>query len=205
MNIIVFSPHPDDADIAMGGTIAKYVHSRHSVLMVVVTIPNQKEVREQEAKRATDILGGRLSLLRLEPSKLLFNRKLVEMFDKVIASFPPDVIYTSWIHDSHQDHAIVSEAVIAAARKNTSSLYMYHQQIPSGITPYAFKAQAFVDISEVIDIKIKAILAHESQVVKYGEDWIQGIKGEASYWGARINSKYAEAFEVVKEIKVITD
>jgi len=203
MNIIVFSPHPDDAEIVMGGTIAKYTQKGHDVLIVVVTIPNQGDVREKEARKAAEILGARLSTLGLDPHEIAFTRRLVEAFDGVIKDFPPDIIYTSWLHDSHQDHVAVSKAVVAASRHTNSALYMYEQEIPSGVTPEAFRAQAFVDISDVIDMKIKAVLAHESQFLKYGQGWIDAINGRANYWGFRINVKCAEAFEVVKEIKSI--
>ncbi|MFC1992261.1 PIG-L deacetylase family protein [Chloroflexota bacterium] len=203
MNVIVFSPHPDDAEIVMGGTIAKYTRKGHDVLIVLVTIPSEQEIRKNEVRRAAEILSARLSILDLDPYRLVFDRKLVELFDKVLKDFPPDIIYTSWLHDSHQDHLAVSKAAISAARKNNSSLYMYEQEIPSGITPAAFRAQAFVDISDVIDIKMQAIMAHKSQFSKYGQEWIDGIRGRASYWGNRLNTKYAEAFEVVREIKVI--
>ncbi len=203
MNIIVFSPHPDDAEVLMGGTIAKYTQKGHDVLIVLVTIPNQRDRRREEAKKSATILGARLSVLDLDPYELTFNRKLVQIFDEVIKGFPPDVIYTSWINDSHQDHSNVSKTTIAAARKNDCSLYMYEQAIPSGLTPYAFRAQAFVDISDTIELKIKSVLAHESQVQNFSEQWIQGITGRAAFMGFRINTRYAEAFEVVKEIKKI--
>jgi len=97
----------------------------------------------------------------------------------------------------------VSKASITAARKNNCSLYMYDQGLPSGLNPYAFKAQAFMDISETMEIKVKGISAHKSQVEKYGQHWIQGVMARATYLGYRINTKYAEAFEVVREIKRI--
>lgn len=203
MNIIVFSPHPDDAEVLMGGTIAKYAQKGHDVLIVVVTIPNQEEKRIEESRESAAILGARLSILDLNPYELAFNRKLVQIFDDVIRDFPPDVIYTSWIHESHQDHTAVSKATIAAARKNACSLYMYEQALPSGLTPYAFRAQVFVDISDTIETKIKSVLAHNSQVQNFSEQWVQGIRGRATYRGFQINVEYAEAFEVVKEIKQI--
>ena len=203
MNILVFSPHPDDAEVLMGGTIARYTQKGHNVLIVVVTIPNQKEKRIEESKKAAEILGARLSVLDLDPYELAFNRKLVQIFDDAIRDFPPDTIYTSWIHESHQDHVNVSKATIAAARKNNCSLYMYEQALPSGLTPYAFRAQAFVDISDTIEVKKKSVSAHQSQLQIYGERWIQGIMARAAYIGCRINSEYAEAFEVVREIKEI--
>lgn len=203
MNIIVFNPHPDDAEVLMGGTIARYTQKGHDVLIVVVTIPSQKEKRIEESEKAAAILGARISVLDLDPHELVFNRKLVEVFDEVIKDFPPDIIYTSWIHDSHQDHVNVSKTTIAAARKNNCSLYMYEQALPSGLTPYAFRAQAFVDVSDTMELKIKSVLAHESQVQNFSEQWIQGILARATYMGFQINVKYAEAFEVVKELKEI--
>lgn len=203
MNIIAFSPHPDDAEIVMGGTIAKYTQGGHNVLIVVVTIPNQREVREKESRKAAEILGAKLSILDLDPYEIMFNRRLVETFDGVIKDFPPDVVYTSWLHDSHQDHVSVSNAVVTACRHIPSSLYMYEQEIPSGVTSGSFRAQAFVDISDVLDVKTNAVLAHQSQFLRYGQKWIDAINGRAAYWGFRINAKCAEAFEVVKYVKQI--
>ncbi|MFC2046725.1 PIG-L deacetylase family protein [Chloroflexota bacterium] len=203
MNVIVFSPHPDDAEIAMGGTIAKYTQGGHTVSIALVTIPNQKERRREESRKAADILGAHLQVLDLDPYGLVFNRSLVEIFDKIIKDFQPDIIYTSWIHDSHQDHINVSKTTIAAARKNNCSLYMYEQALPSGLTPYGFRTQVFVDISDTIELKIKSVSAHESQVQNFSEQWIHGINARATYIGFQVNVKYAEAFEVIKEIKEI--
>ncbi len=203
MNIIVFSPHPDDAEVLMGGTIARYTQKGHDLLIVVVTIPNQKARRREEVGKAAEILGARLLVLDLDSYELVFDRKLVEIFDEVIKDFPPDIIYTSWIHDSHQDHVAVSRATIAAARKNNCSLYMYEQALPSGLTPYGFRAQAFVDISDTMELKKESVLMHQSQVQNFSEQWIQGIRARATYMGFQINVKYAEAFEVVKVLKSI--
>jgi len=205
VNIIVFSPHPDDAEVLVGGTIAKYAEKGHDVLIVVVTIPNQEEKRKEESRESAAILGARLTILDLDPYELAFNRRLVQIFDDIMKDFPPDIIYTSWIHESHQDHVTVSKATIAAARKNACSLYMYEQALPSGLTPYTFKAQAFVDISDTVETKIKSVLAHTSQVQNFSEQWIQVIRARATYRGFQINVKYAEAFEVVKAIKEIKE
>jgi LmbE family N-acetylglucosaminyl deacetylase len=203
MKVIVFSPHPDDAEVLMGGTIAKYSQKRHDVLLVVVTIPNAKERRLKEAKRSAQILGVKLTVLDLSLDEMVFNRKLVEIFDGVVKDFQPDIIYTCWNHDSHQDHVAVSNGTIAAARGNSCSLFMYEQAIPGGITPYSFNPQIFVDISDTIDVKIKSVLAHKSQVQNFSEQWLHGIRARAIYMGFLINVKYAEAFEVVKEIRNI--
>lgn len=200
MNVLVFSPHPDDAEIVMGGTIARYTKAEHRVLIVVVTVPNHKGMRRQEAGKAAAILGAELRILDIDPYQLTFDRKLVETFDEVMKDFQPDVIYTSWLHDSHQDHITVSRATITAARKNDCPLYMYQQSLPSGITPYAFRAQVFVDTSDTIETQLSSVMAHESQFKNFGSQWIQGIRARATYFGFQLNVEYAEAFEVVKDI-----
>lgn len=203
MKVLAFSAHPDDVEVGMGGAIAKYSQKKYDVFIVVVTIPNNKEARWKEAENAAKILGAELIILDLNPNNLIFSRELVLRLDEVIRDVSPDVVYTQWNHDSHQDHVAVSSATIASTRKNNCSLYMYEQTIPGGIVSYGFRPQLFIDISDTIDMKIKSVLAHESQVKINNEWWVYGIRGRAMYRGYQMNVKFAEAFEVVKEIKEI--
>lgn len=48
-------------------------------------------------------------------------------------------------------------------------LSLSEQALSSGLSPSAFRAQAFVGISETIDLKIQSVLAHESQVQNFTE------------------------------------
>lgn len=201
--MLAFGAHPDDIEVGMGGAIAKYSKNKYDVLMVVATVPNKKEVRWKEAENAAKILGVELLILDIDPDKMVFSRELVRGFDKVTREYSPDIVYTQWNHDSHQDHVAVANAVIASTRKNNCSLYMYEQTIPGGIVPHGFRTQSFVDISETIETKINSVMAHKSQVRLNNEWWLYGIRGRAMYRGYQINVKFAEAFEVVKEIKKI--
>jgi LmbE family N-acetylglucosaminyl deacetylase len=203
MKVLAFGAHPDDAEVGMGGSLAKYAKNKHEVLMVVAAIPKEKEIRWKEAEAAARILGAQLEILDINPVKMVLSREIVGIFDRVIEKYCPDVIYTHWNHDSHQDHAVVSNAVLASARKNNCSLYLYEQIIPGGIVPYSFRAQSFIDITDTIDVKLSSIAAHRTQLVTNHERWLSAIKGRAAYRGYQINTDYAEAFEVVKEIKQI--
>jgi len=203
MRILTFGAHPDDAEIGMGGTIAEYARRGHEVYIVIATIPTEQQLRRNEAEKAAEILGAKLIILDIEPHELVVNRELVGKFDEVVRKYPPDIAYTHWNHDSHQDHATIANAVITSTRKNNCSLYMYEQTIPGGIVPYGFRAQSFVDITEVIDMKMNSIMAYKSQIKINGEWWLYGIRGRAMYRGYQINVNYAEAFEVVKELKEI--
>ena len=203
MRVLAFGAHPDDIEIGMGGLIAKYSKKNHNVSMVVASIPNKKEIRRMEAESSAKMLGAEILILDIEPNKLIFSRELVRIFDEIIREHSPEIIYTHWNHDSHQDHVAVANAVISSTRKNDCSLYMYEQTIPGGIVPYSFRSQSFVDISKEIDLKMNSLIQHGSQVGANNEWWLYGIKGRAMYRGYQIHVNYAEAFEVVKEIKNI--
>ncbi len=203
MRILAFGAHPDDVEVGMGGTIAEYARKGHEVFLVIATVPTERNLRLKEAKKATEILGARSIILDIEPHELVFNRNLVSRFDEVIKEYPPDIVYTHWNHDSHQDHITIANVVITATRKNNCSLYMYEQIIPGGIVPYGFRAQSFVDITEAIDKKMKSIKALKSQLKINGEWWLYGIKGRAMSRGYQVNVNYAEAFEVVRQINKI--
>ena len=200
MNILCFGAHPDDLEIGMGGTIARYVKAGHRVHMVVVCAPYAREVRIEEAQASAEILGAELIFLDYPTEQLAFNRNLVRTFDGIVSRTNPDELYTHWTHDSHQDHTIVARACFAAARNGDISVCTFEQIIPGGVAPYGFRASRYSDISDVIDKKINCLKEHKSQVEKYGKRWLEAIKGRAAWRGYQIHVDYAEAFDVAKEL-----
>jgi LmbE family N-acetylglucosaminyl deacetylase len=202
MRVLAFGAHPDDIEIGMGGTIARHASAGDRVVMVVVTIPNNREVRRDEAERAAGVLGADLTILDIPLDELGHSRTIVKRFDKLLETVNPDVIYTHWNMDSHQDHNAVSLATITASRDNECAVLMYEQTIPGGIVPWAFRAQSYVDITPYMPMKMESIAMHKSQVRANGDLWIQGVKGRAMYRGYQINVEFAESFEVVKSVDV---
>jgi len=201
MNVLTIGAHPDDLEIGMGGVINKYVKQGHNVLMLVVTLP--KESRREECEAAADILGAELKLLGVPQEELSYGRGLVKTFDEVIQDFSPSEVFTHWNHDSHQEHNFVTSAVLAAGRKNTFSLYLYEQTLPAGITSEGFNPQLFIEIEDEVDAKLSSLRAHQSQYVHNKEEqWIDSIRGRSKYRGYQINVGHAEAFEVIKEIRL---
>src|SRR5262249_52502586 len=86
-------------------------------------------------------------------------------------------------------------------RRTRCSPLMYEQTTPGGVVPGGFKAQSFVDVSAQMDRKRESILVHRTQIAVNGGDWwLEGVRGRAMYRGYQMNVRYAEAFEVVKEI-----
>ena len=215
LNILVISPHADDAEIAMGGTIAKYANEGHNVAIITAILPSEniegntdnfmKKNRRKEQETAAKILGANLEILNLDPYDFQFNRKYIKLFDQKIKGYKPDVIFCCWEHDTHQDHKNLANILLVVTRKNNVSLYMYEAMLPGGLNTYSFNPQYFVNISKFIDVKTKAIKSYKSVFEKkkntYGR-YFDAIIGRAKFRGEVIGSEYAEAFVVVKKIEI---
>ena len=205
-SILVFGAHPDDLEIGMGGTIAKLSATGYEVQPIIATLPNfvksdTKEGRKTESMLSAKVMGCKPPVfLDLSPDEMIFGRKFISLIDSLVTKYKPDSVFTQWYGDSHQDHQILTKSVISACR-DQDNLFMYETTIPGGITENSFRPQLFVDISDTLDTKKNALECFESQFVRCGEIWIPAIIGRCSYRGYQINSKYAEAFEVVKVTK----
>ena len=205
-SILVFGAHPDDLEIGMGGTIAKLSAMGYEVQPIIATLPNfvksdTKEGRKTESMLSAKVMGCKPPVfLDLSPDEMIFGRKFITLIGSLVTKYKPDSVFTQWYGDSHQDHQILTKSVISACR-DQDNLFMYETTLPGGITENSFRPQLFVDISETINTKKNALECFESQFVRCGEIWIPAIIGRCSYRGYQINSKYAEAFEVVKVTK----
>jgi len=214
LNVLALSPHADDVEIAMGGTIAKYVSDGHNVTILTAILPKENidgnvdnfmsKNRREEQKKAAKILGANLEILNIDPYDFCFNRKYIKLFDQKILSYKPDIIFSCWEHDSHQDHKNLATILFAVTRKNNISLNMYEVMMPGGVNTYSFNPQYFVNISKFIDVKIAALKVYESVFGKKKNNYskyFDSIVGRAKFRGEIIGVDYAEAFVVVKKIE----
>lgn len=192
--------HPDDIEPQAGGTIAKLVNDGHDVLILLAVNTGDiiSNTRKIESIKAAEILGAKIKHLGFDQNDFRFERKIVQAIDRVITDFNPDQIFTCWEYDTHQDHQVVSKSVLAACRKNNINLLFYEPIIPGGLTDHGFESNYYVDITDTINKKIMSVKAHESQVLKYGDAWVDAVYGRAKMWGFQINTAYAEAFKAVK-------
>ena len=212
MKILVVSPHCDDAEIGMGGTIARYVSEGHKVTILNAIIPCEyrdgtideefKVKRKQEQLEASKILGCDINFLDLNPYEFEFNRNFSKLFDSYIEEFAPNMIFSCWENDSHQDHQTISKIMSVVTRKNTCSYYMYETMIPGGIGTKAFNPQLLINVSGHIDKKLESINQYKSAFGENIGNILDSVKGRCRFRGEQIGVRYAESFEIVKEIKL---
>jgi len=207
--ILVFSPHADDVEIAMGGTIAK-LSKDNDVCIVTCILPTEDrngnkdqqmiDNREIEQAKSANILGARLHLMNLDGYKFAYTREYVKMFDQLITSHEPDVVFGCWEHDTHQDHQTLASILYSALRKNNISYYMYEStNLPGGLGSHRFNHHVFVDISGTpIKKKIKALEQYRS----YIGGAIDSIVARSKYQGGIVGVDHAEAFQVIKQLEL---
>ena len=196
--VLAIGAHPDDLELAVGGTLAKLKRAGARVVMAVASVPADYETRLAEAERAAEILGCELCILmdggvtrRIEDVK---NYELVRLLDDAIRGFKPAAVMTHGPSEFHRDHVLVYEAVLSTQRLQYFDLFFYHPNFCRPV-PVQFHPRAYVDISDTIDTKMHAIAAHESQFACRGLP-IDIYRDIARMNGRMVGVQYAEGLDV---------
>jgi len=115
-------------------------------------------------------------------------------------------VYIPHKGDIHHDHPSIFQSSMVAMRPNSKH---YVKKILSYETlsetewgyPRNFQPTLYVDISDTIDVKIEAMKAYASELKQYPHPRsIEIIEALAKKRGSEVGLKYAEAFEIIKEI-----
>src|SRR5262245_59075633 len=194
--VLAIGAHPDDLELGAGGTLARLVRAGARVVMAVVSVPGNYELRLAEARAAAAILGCELRIL-LERGKRIDDVKayeLVGMLDEQIRDLAPAAVISHSAVEFHGDHVAVHAATMAAQRVRFFDSFAYHPTMTRPL-PVAFHPRAYVDISESIDAKIAAISAHRSQFAGRGLD-PELFRDIARMHGRLIGVDYAEGLDV---------
>jgi LmbE family N-acetylglucosaminyl deacetylase len=195
--VLAFGAHPDDLEVGAGGLLARLASEGDSVMMAVVSIPNQPDKRRAEARAGAGVLGAELRILfddgptRVEDIPM---HELVRRFDHVIGDFRPDLVITHSAHDLHWDHSLVNRATVSALRRTPCDLLAFLSSPEMNAQSRAI-GQCFADISDTIETKISAIGAHASQVPKLDLDSSRDL---ARAMGRISGCQYAEAYEALR-------
>jgi len=194
--ILAVGAHPDDVEIGCGGTLSRYQELGDEITLLTLTLGAQggdARIRQDEAQAAADRLGAHLIHCDLKDTQLHLQQDLISTIEMAVRYARPDILYTHSAHDRHQDHRSVNQATLVAAR-HVKTLFCY--QSPS--TTVAFSPSRFVDISDVLEAKIKLIEEYRSQSDR---DYMQKdiIRSTARYWSRFSSGSHSEPFEVLRE------
>ena len=201
-DVLVITPHPDDAEFGVAGTVARWTRQEKQVVYVVCTNGNKgtndpdvrpdelAEIRQKEQRAAAEVLGVREVEFLGYPDQGLedtpeFRKALVRM----IRRYRPETVVTAdpyrryiW----HRDHRIAGQVAIDAVFPYARDHLAYPDLLEEDLQPHKVKEILFwasedinylSDITETFDLKLQALRCHESQVnsmkVSDLENWLR--------------------------------
>ncbi len=217
--ILVVAAHPDDEVLGAGGTILKHIKDRDQVNILILSDGETSRgvgnitTRRNQAKKAAKILGVKKIILEKLPDNKFDSLPLLEIVkkvEKVISEIKPNIIYTHFSDDLNIDHRLTFQAVLTACRpqpgffvkKILSFEILSSTEWQKKKKKNLFCPNYYNNISNFIDKKINALTVYADELRPYPHPRSKaGVKILAQYRGLEVGYKYAEAFEIVRQLK----
>jgi len=210
LDLLVIGPHPDDAELGLGGTLARAHHAGLSTGVLDLShgeaaTKGTPEARAAEAEAAARVLGLAVRrnlgwpdsrLMDGEDRRLELARELRELRPRVVAA--------PHANDRHPDHVaaagIVQAALHLAGLRNSPlsgepwkvrRLLFYMGNGP-------FEPSLVVDTSDYIETWEEAVRCYRSQFTgdaaseTVTPDVFRTRRGRAAYWGTFIGARFGE-------------
>jgi LmbE family N-acetylglucosaminyl deacetylase len=219
--IMVITAHPDDSEFGAGGTIARFVKDGCEVSYTIVTNGNKgssdrsmtperlSAIREREQRDAARTLGvTRVDFLGYEDGEVEDTRDLRRDVTRQIRRWRPDLIITQNprrtynLYASHRDHRITAGVVLDCVYPLARDHMAFPELLPE-YEPHKVRElylmqwenpHLVVDITTTIDLKIKALACHASQVPDFaGVE--KRVRERAAELGRDKGYAHAEAFD----------
>lgn len=187
--VMVVTPHPDDAEYGVAGTVVRWVGEGKEVIYVVCTNGDKgtsdasmkpeelAKTREEEQIAAANLLGvGEVIFLRHPDQELEDTREFRKEIVRLIRLFQPETVVTAdpyrrylW----HRDHRIAGQVTLDAIFPYARDHLSYPELMKEGLYPHKVR-EVFLwgtedvnhrsDITESFHVKLAALRCHRSQV-----------------------------------------
>lgn len=187
--VMVVTPHPDDAEYGVAGTVVRWVSQGKEIVYVVCTngdkgtsdtsvkLEELAKTREEEQIAAANLLGVREVIFLRHPDQGLedtpeFRKEIV----RLIRMYRPETVVTAdpyrryiW----HRDHRMTGQVTLDAIFPYARDIFSYPDLTKEGLDPHKVKEVLLwgtedvnyrSDITETFDVKLSALQCHKSQV-----------------------------------------
>jgi LmbE family N-acetylglucosaminyl deacetylase len=215
--VVCLAAHPDDETIGVGGTLRLHAEAGDEVCLIVATQAYQPrwsaeeiERKRKECERAAEVLGiAQVQFLGLSTMHLaaLPTIDLTTPVAAAIQAFEPEIVYAPPAGDINSDHAALFAAVNVACRplgsRGPRKLYSYEIATTTRFNlPGSWQANTYVDISTVIEPKMAAMAAYQTELREPPHPRsLEGIRIFARERGFSVGKDYAEALMLVREVR----
>lgn len=225
-DVLVITPHPDDAEFGSAGTVATMVREGKKIVYIVCTdgskgtadisiIPEElAKIREKEQIEAAKVLGVKdVIFLGYEDQNIDETPEFRKEIVKLIRIYRPQLIITSdpyrryiW----HRDHRIVGRVVLDAVFPYARDVWAYPDLIKEDLQPHNVNEMWLwapedsdvnfrTDITDTFDLKLKALRCHKSQIKEsYAAEMEKWLCKRAEDLAEGEDFKLAEGFHRVE-------
>jgi LmbE family N-acetylglucosaminyl deacetylase len=216
--VLVIAPHLDDEALGCGGAILKHAANGCDVHVAFIAhrVYDHKFDAEKMAvelshmEKAKSILGYKEYAYFDMPDEELDKhvQKVIINLEEYVYNIKPDIIYSPFFQDNHQDHRAVAEAIRVVLRPAAATFVkrwlIYETPSSTEQTPPMpgafFQPNSYIDIKDVLDKKLDAFRCYETESREYPHPRsLEAIKHLAAKRGIEAAMEYAEAFMLMRE------
>jgi len=224
LDVLAFSAHPDDIELAAAGTLIKLIKQGYKVGIVDMTrgemgSRGNREIRQKEAEEAARLMGASIRVcLDIPDGNVEVTRDNHMRVIEVLRKYRPRIIFTHYWMARHPDHIATSKLVTDAcylsglAKIDTGQQRFRPKRILFHQILYDVVPSFVVDISAEVEQKWKVIKAHKSQfydpqseepeTILSAPTFLEGIEARMRYFGALIGVSHAEPFLTTEPIVI---
>ncbi|UCG54910.1 MAG: PIG-L family deacetylase [Dehalococcoidia bacterium] len=219
-NVMVVTPHPDDAEYGVAGSVAQWVKKGRSVIYIVCTNGDKGtsdrkikpeelvKTREQEQRNAARVLGVKEVIFLDYHDQYLedtphFRKQLVRLIrtykPETVVTVDPYLRYFWW----HRDHRACGQVVMDAIFPYGRDHLAYADLLEQGLEPHKVRELLLfntgdpnyrIDISDTFSQKVEALRCHKSQVASFAAELEVRLRDWARQMAQEEEFELAEAF-----------
>ena len=223
-SVLAVYAHPDDPEIAAGGTLARWAAAGAMVWVLITTRGDKgstdpgadgdelSRVRVEETEAASKRLGfaGHLHLDYSDgelPDDLDLRAAIVQQVrerrPEVVVCPDPTAVFFGDSYFNHRDHRVTGWATLDAIAPAAGNPHYFPDQIAAGLAVHHVNAvylsgtlepNCWVDIGDSLERKVDALFCHASQLTETGDWFRQFLRERAEEAGRAAGVRYAEGF-----------
>ena len=206
--ILVVVAHPDDAEFGCAGSVARWVKEGKEVTYVILTNGDKgsgdrtmtserlAKIRKEEQFNAAHTLGvARVQFLGCPDGELEDTREVRRAVTAEIRRWRPDLLVTqnpyrtTNLYASHRDHRIAAGVALDCVYPLARDHLSFPELLAQGLEPHKVREvylmwwedpEVVVDISDTMDLKLKALACHASQMGDFA-----AVEARVREWAAQ--------------------
>ena len=219
--VLVVVAHPDDAEFGCGGSVARWMKEGKEVTYVILTNGDKgsgdrsmtserlAKIRKEEQQNAAQALGvARVQFLGYPDGELEDTREVRRAVTAEIRRWRPDLLVTqnpyrtTNLYASHRDHRIAAGVALDCVYPLARDHLSFPELLAQGLEPHKVREvylmwwenpEVVVDISDTMDLKLKALACHASQMGDFASIEAR-VRERSAQLGKAKGFAYAESF-----------